>query len=279
MKRMVVDTDTVAGIPLITWSEEKVSQCPMVIYIHGLGGDKRSGMELGYNLASRGFFFMAVDAQMHGERLDERIAHTWDRPIPGAIYPFESGLDRMVLMFEIVEKTARDISLLIDHFSKDPRVDINRIGVSGASMGGFVAYRAAVIEPRVQALACLISFPTYAQVWNQAILEASTRSDWASILKTVEKDTEKRTEFIQKLDPKQGLINFAPKPLQMICGKLDTEVPRHYSLQMYEFLKPYYKDHPDNLELRIHERGIHRVSSEMILDAAEWLERHLGKGA
>lgn len=276
---MLVDTDLIAGIPLVVWSGENANRCPLVIYIHGLGGDKRSGMELGYNLASRGFFFVSIDAQLHGERLDERIAHTWDRPIPGSIYPFESGLDRMIFMFEIVEKTAGDISVLIDHFSKDPRVDIARIGVSGASMGGFVAYRAAAIEPRIQALACLISFPTFKKVWEEAVLEASMKPDWAALLRKVEDETKKRTQFIQNLDPKQGLIDFAPKPLLMICGDLDTDVPKQYSLEMYRFLESYFKDHPENLELKIHERGIHRVSSEMIADTTEWFDRHLGNGA
>ena len=276
---MIVDTDMVAGIPLVVWSGENANRCPMVIYIHGLGGDKRSGMELGYNLANRGFFFVSIDAQLHGERLDERIAHTWDRPIPGAIYPFESGLDRMLLMFEIVEKTASDISRLIDHFSNDPRVDHDRIGVSGASMGGFVAYRTVAIDTRVKALASLISFPTFARVWKEAILGASTKSEWAAILKKVEDETEKRTQFIQSLDPKQGLIDFAPKPLLMICGDLDTDVPKRYSQEMVDFLRPFYKDHPENLALKVHERGIHRVSSEMIADTTEWFDRHLGNDA
>jgi cephalosporin-C deacetylase-like acetyl esterase len=275
MKRMIVETEVIAGVPLITWAQEDATHCPLVIYIHGLGGDKRGGMELGYNLTSRGFFFVSLDAEMHGERLDDRIAHTWDRPLPGAIFPFETGLDRYYLMCEIVDKTARDITRLIDHYSNDPRIDKNRIGVAGASMGGFIAYRTAAIEARIQALAALISFPAIAQRWQDMVIEATFKADWTAESKNVELETKKRYQYIKDLDPIEGLIKFAPKPLLMICGELDTDTPKHYSLQAYETLAPFYREQPERLQIKIHDRGIHRVSSEMIADTAAWFDRYL----
>lgn len=277
MKRMLVETLQVEGIPMVTWAQQDASGCPLVIYIHGLGSDKRGGMELGYNLASRGFFFISIDAAMHGDRLDERIAHTWDQPLPDAIYPFETGLDRFLLMFKIVDQTAKDIITLIDHFSDDPRVDCARVGVAGASMGGFIAYRVAAIESRVQAVVGLISFPMFLQRWKDAIQEASLQPKWSQAMKNAEAQTNKKTIEIRDVDPMEGLKRFAPKPLLMICGDLDLDTPKYYSLQAYEILEPYYREYPENLMVKIHERAIHRVSSEMIADTTDWFDHLLNE--
>jgi dipeptidyl aminopeptidase/acylaminoacyl peptidase len=49
----------------------------------------------------------------------------------------------------LIKETADDIPTIIDHLTADNQIDEQRIGMFGVSMGGFVTFRALVIEADV----------------------------------------------------------------------------------------------------------------------------------
>jgi uncharacterized protein len=275
MKKIILVQDCVSGVPLIFCAPEEAEKLPLVFYIHGFAGDKRGGLELAYNLAERGIATISLDAAMHGGRLDYRVATTWNGPQKGDIFPYETGLDRYLLIMKVIEETVKDLKSLVEHYQNDPRVDTSRLGLCGTSMGGFIAYCFAAGDPSVKALAAMISFPTLLQRWQDVLLEASLQPDLAETMQAVAAEAETRGKEVAAIDPTQGLRSFAPKPLLIVCGDLDTDTHKSYSLRFYEEMIPLYKDQAGNLQYRVHPNAIHRVTSAMVNDAVDWFARHL----
>ena len=275
MKRIILEQDCPGGIPVILACPEGAEKLPVVFYLHGFGGDKRGGLELTYNLADRGVAALSIDAALHGGRLDYRVATTWDGPQKGDIYPYSMGFDRYFLIMNIIEETVKDLQTLLEKYSSDPRLDLTRLGLCGTSMGGFIAYCFAAVNPAVKALAAMISFPTLLQRWQDGILEANLQPATGEALAAAQAETAKRTKIVESLDPVERLRTFAPKPLLMICGDQDTDTHKSYSLRFYEQMKPLYQASPGSLQYRVHPNAIHRVTSAMVNEAVDWFAQHL----
>jgi hypothetical protein len=275
MKKIILEHDAPNGVPLIVCAPEGADCLPVVFYIHGFGGDKRGGLELAYNLAERDIITISVDAAMHGGRLDYRVATTWNGPQKGDIYPFETGFDRFSLIMKIISETVQDITCLREFFHQDQRMDMDRMGICGTSMGGFIAYCFAAQDSNVKAMATLISFPTLLQRWQDGILEASLQPTMAEQMIAASTETEARTKEVAALDPLEGLKTYAPKPLLIVCGDLDTDTHKSYSLRFYEQMKTFYADHPQNLQYKVHPNAVHRVTSAMVNDAVDWFGHQL----
>ena len=92
---------------------------PLVLLSHGTGGSAVQMMWLGYYLASRGYIVAAVNH--HGNTAAER-------------QPAAQG-------FLLYWERARDLSVLLDKLLADPlfgpRIDRERIGAAGFSLGGY----------------------------------------------------------------------------------------------------------------------------------------------
>jgi dienelactone hydrolase len=274
MNRIIIETDQIAGIPILTFVPEGAADCPLVFYIHGFTETKAEGANLGYQLASAGIICVCVDAAMHGERLDERLTQVLD-PTSPHVYPVGSNLDILVLQIQITAQTAEDITRLISVFATDSRIDINRVGVTGASMGGLVAYLLAAHQPHVQVAVPIISVPYFARYWEDAVLEACTNESWANAILAVKETLDMHTALFRQLDPMAQLAAFAPKPLLMLVGGEDTSAYKFGTVDLYRQLLPGYRDQRERLRLRIYADTDHRVTQDMVRDTCQWFSQYL----
>lgn len=163
MPPIVIAQMQAGPVPVLTVNPEGAGRLPTVFYMHGFGGRKEHGLELGYRLARRGFLFVAFDAVAHGARADGRLER-FDDPAQ-LVYPQASGLDRYLFMHEVVVQNAAD---------------------------------------------------------------------------------------------------------------LDTDSPKVCSVRLYRALLPAYVAQPDRLRLKIYDGAHHQVTEQMLDDACEWFDRHLG---
>jgi cephalosporin-C deacetylase-like acetyl esterase len=274
MQRILIETDQVEGIPLLTVLPEGAMHCPVVFAVHGFRGDKAEGVELGYRLAHAGIACISVDAAMHGDRRDARLAQVLDPAWPH-IYPFASNLDAMYLQIQIVEQTAADISRLISHIESDDRFDTARLGVTGVSMGGLIAYYLVANHPKVATAVPIISVPNFTQFWEDIVLETMATEQGAAALAAVAEAHEIYTAFIRRMDPLDKLPAFAPKPLLLQLGNTDTNAPKAGTVALYRQMRPRYAAYPERLQLRIYANTDHRVTREMIADACDWFRHYL----
>jgi fermentation-respiration switch protein FrsA (DUF1100 family) len=261
-------------IPFLTVSQEDAVRLPVVIFIHGYGGTKESGLSLGYRLAQRGFFFVSFDAFLHGERYDAKLDNAWE-PERGGIYPRETGLDIYFCFLEVIAQCLSDVRSLLRHFQGDTRADLGRLGVTGVSMGGYASYLIFSRMPEVQAAVPVVGIPNFTRRWQDLLDETRLSNPaWGEALARVEEQTERRLEFVREIDPYPALLKTAPRALMMINGDFDTDQPKHYALDLMRDLLPAYRDHPESLRLNIYPTG-HTFNEEMELEAVGWFEKHL----
>jgi dienelactone hydrolase len=266
--KIILETLAIDHIPALTACPDGARRCPVVFLLHGFGGRKEDLIDMAWRLAGRGLFAVAFDAVHHGERADGTL-ETFDDP-QRCTYPVESGLDRYVLMHQVVVDTGRELARLLDSFAADERVDAARCGVTGVSMGAFSAYYAAATEPRVASIAPVVGMPAFAERWNDVTLEASTYDQWRAPMDAARPATERHAEFMRGIDPFPHMAAFHPRPLFMLCGDLDTHQPKSYTLRLYRTLLPVYAAHPDRLKLKIYDGVGHELAPGMMEDVADW---------
>jgi alpha-beta hydrolase superfamily lysophospholipase len=119
-----------------------------VLVYHPLGEDKSLHEDDLERLAEAGFLAVGVDAIAHGER---RVA--------GAYARFRA--DPFGALLEVVTATAAEVPGLVDALVARGWASPGRVGIVGVSLGGFVAYGAALEERRISAAVCIAAAPDW----------------------------------------------------------------------------------------------------------------------
>lgn len=143
----------IAGVPVRTLcldTPERAAERGTVLFSHGLGAAIDAQTPELYALAGRGFLVVGLDNAHHGRRLAPDFA---ERFAPGA------GFGRRFT--DAVWDTATDIPRLIDALLSRGWACPGAIGLAGISMGGYVTYAAASIEPRLNAIAPILGSPRW----------------------------------------------------------------------------------------------------------------------
>lgn len=207
-----------------------------VLVYHPLGQDKSLHEEDLARLAAAGFLAVGVDAIAHGER---RVA--------GAYARFRA--DPMGALREVVTATAAEVPGLVDALVARGWASPGRVGIVGVSLGGFVAYGAALAERRLAAAVCVAASPE----WGE---------DPGS--------------------PHRAPDAFWPLALLSITAADDLLVPAEPARRLHAALAPRYAAAPERLRyLELPGEG-HWMSAEgwaRARDEAErWIERFVARG-
>lgn len=209
----------VVGIPVSIWVPKGVGPHPVVIYGHGLGGERGEGGGLAGDLADLGVAVVAIDAPSHGQH-----------PIPGDGDLF-SILDYFGV--DLTEGTF-DVERLRDHWRHaawdkvqlvramrggldvdgDGAADLDgdRIGYSGHSLGGIMGPPLLAMEPDL--LAGELSVPggrvseivQYGQTFS--LLVEAMRPDGVS-----DGDVDRFFPMVQAAIDRGDTANYAPRVL------------------------------------------------------------------
>lgn len=132
-------------------------------------------------------------------------------------------------------KLVSDTTLLVDALENDPRVDADRIGIAGHSMGGKMAFYTGCFDSRIKVmLACDLGFG-----WDQSNWDAPWY--WGDKLADLK---------AQGFDHTSLLASAAPKPFCLIAGHYDNEESRKMLASV-----PGYEDCPGNIFFVNHATG------------------------
>lgn len=147
-------TRTIGGVPLLLATpDDAAAPLPAVLWFHGFGVDKETHRKELRQLAEAGFLAVGVDAAGHGARrlpdLDARQAA-----------PHEQALRTMT---ELAARTADEVPAVVRALVDEGLADGARIGVAGVSMGGYVVYRAVLVEPAIRAAVAILGSPEWSE--------------------------------------------------------------------------------------------------------------------
>ena len=159
-----------------------------------------------------------------------------------------------------VGKLISDTRLVIDALTADPRVDADRIGIIGFSLGGKMAFYTGCMDERIKAI-CAIDFGF---LWHQ--------TNWRDIWYW----GNKVDDLIKKgMDHGQLLSACAPKPLCILGGEFDTEESGEMLLHIQKTVPGYA---PDDCRLQYLRYGHeHRPTPEALAYGYDFLDRWLKK--
>lgn len=246
MKRVISEKYIIDGIPVITFYEENEKNLPLVFLVHGFESKKEIHTDMAWNLAEKGFYAVVVDAKKHGERKDSEFANL-------------NYEDKVSEFIEIVYSTTSDIKRLIKYFSSKNNVNINKIGISGNSMGGILSCFAGSVLDEISTIVCAIGSPSWIDLGNYM---KHTNTTYKNILNYDE-------SFLIENDPEKNVKRFKGKNLFLLAGEYDDLIPAVFSQRFYEKLLD--ENVLNNSQLKFHIYPVdHRVSPIMKEDIYNW---------
>ena len=159
------------------------------------------------------------------------------------------------------------VSAALDVLTKRDDIDPNRVGLSGVSLGGYYAPRAAAFEPRVKAAVGNCGPWNFAECWEH--LPSLTRA--AFRYHSGAKDEEEARTNANKLSL-DGAAQKIKRPLLIIHGKLDRLIPWQQAHKIVNAVG-------SNAELAMFENGNHVCNNIPYVYRplnADWLKEKLG---
>jgi dienelactone hydrolase len=257
---------------------------PVVIALHGTGGNKGNMANIVLKAAHAGFIGVAIDGRFHGERTKAGEGEVeYDAAIARA---FKTGQGH-----PFYYDTVWDVMRLIDYLSTRKDVDASRIGLTGISKGGIETYFAAAADPRVAAAVPYIGVQSFkwelengqwrARIatiqdgFNEAAASAGKSSGSVDFVR----------EFYARVVPgidgqfdgPQMLPLIAPRPLLVINSDSDANTPIAGVRLAVRTAQPAYAaaGAPEKIKLIVQEDTPHRVNPESVDAGIAWFVKWL----
>lgn len=244
-------------IPALVSFQKQEKPIPAVICLHGWTGNKEGMLQHCLRMADAGFFAIAIDARMHGERLDPAF---WSK--------FGENFPRT--FFSVVIETARDLTQVVDFLEKRPDADSSRLGLMGISMGGFISLVAAHLEKKLKAVASVLGAADF-QLFLSRMASLKVLPFKQQPMHQPDNETKR---LFEKYDPLNNLDKFPLTALLLMGGSQDSIIPHEGITRLYEALKPYYAFDPEKIKLKFYPVG-HEYTLEMESEVVQWFMKHL----
>ncbi|HTB83976.1 MAG TPA: acetylxylan esterase [Candidatus Sulfotelmatobacter sp.] len=269
-------------VPGILIEPENISgRHPVVIALHGTGGNKENMIPLCRKLAERGFIAVAIDGRYHGERKSGKNDYN------DAIVEAYRGSGEHPFFYD----TVFDVMRLVDYLQTRDDVDARRIGLIGISKGGVETYLTAAMDERITVAVPCIGMQSFS--W------ALKNNDWQGRIGTIQGafDTITKSEgvagpdsaFVKKFydrvipgiytefDGPQCIALIAPRPLLFINSDSDNHTPIAGVQECVAAARKIYsaKNADEKLSVIIQPNTGHKVLPDSERAAIDWFARWL----
>ena len=228
---------------------------PLIIVQHGMGSGPETAFENGKSyhayakaLLDAGFAVLAPLNLRSIERRNhiERLCRMADTSIPG---------------IELVR-----VQHLLDIVLDDPRVDPERVGMWGVSLGGMATMFWMPLEPRIKAGVVSAWF-------NERRNKMVVRDErYSSFIATTE-DYVFVSGWLTEFSDDDVVSMICPRPLQIQHGKKDRIAHWPQVIEEYDRAKVHYKklSMEDRMEMVMHEGGHEAIVDEGVAFLTKWL--------
>jgi len=273
---------------LLVRPEKAGKKLPVVIVLHGTGGNKEGQRGLLVELAKRGIIGVAIDARYHGERAggakgaaayNEAIVRAWKtKPGEKQEHPFYYD-------------TCWDLWKTVDYLRTRPDVDGDKIGMIGFSMGGIETWLAATVDERVAVLVPAIGVQSFRwsldndrwqaragtikaaheaaakDLGEPAVNQKVCRALWNKVI----------PGMLDQFDCPSMLRLAAGRPLLILNGELDPNCPLEGAKLAFAEAEAAYRaaKASDKLKIMVAPGVKHAVTAEQRQAALDWFEKWL----
>ena len=255
MKKITIEYDTLTDrkIPVILTYPNECKKAPIVLLNHGTGGDAEGMQRLAVRLADRGCFCISIDSYQQGRRKSDRFSELYCNE--------ENGLEYKENYLKMLLYMAEDMTTLINYFKNDSRTDTGRVGMTGDSQGGYVAYMTMSKDDRIKAAAPLIGSPDLRDKYGNS-------PEFHDLPESLQAE-------INKHNPINNYKQIAKTALLIQNGTSDKIVPISGVRKLNEKIKALYADRPEDYKYIEYPGMGHTTTHEMNMLAVEWLVEKL----
>ncbi len=258
---------------------------PVVVALHGTGGNKEGQLPLLRRLASEGFVAIAIDGRYHGERSK---AGKGSADYSEAMLRVYRGAKEYPFLYD----TVWDILRLMDWLETRGDADAARIGMIGFSKGGMELYLAAAADSRIRAAVPCIGVQSFRwaldnESWQSRVGTFQPAIDAAARDEGVRVDAAFVRKFYDRVVPgvysqfdgPKMLPLIAPRPLLVINGEADARTPMPGLEECLGAARQAYgkAGAAERFKAIIQPRTGHRVNPDSLDQAVGWFTRWLNR--
>ncbi|MDF2700021.1 MAG: hypothetical protein K0Q49_1577 [Haloplasmataceae bacterium] len=235
------------GIPFTVYYKNDGLPKSIIYFFHGFSGDRNSGiMGRGEDLAKMGYYVVAMDAYLHGDR----------EPV---FFDQLSYAEKQRDIVNIQIRTAEDAKHLFDKYFKNwDGINKDKVYAYGVSMGAGVTFYLATIMDELKTFASIVGSPSFYEFYQYKKEQYRFPDDERYYLNL--------NSYIEK-DPLINHERLLGKNIFMGNGSTDTTVPLVYAKELAETLNS------PNVFFKIYETG-HSSTPQMQEDSYEFLLNH-----
>lgn len=245
MREIKIRIETPLGHAPVLVLEPEQSGGTVLVY-HGLGASKEVQRKEMQWLVNAGFTAVCVDAPHHGERADGYLE---------ALSSAETT-DQHFLVMKLVFEAMQEIPAIVEYCIQNFP---GNTGITGISLGGFVAYGAPVVEPRLKVAVPILGSP-----------------DWSPKDGSLSPEIRSLTEQAPARFPER----FPPCAVLAANAGKDIFVPPQASREFFPVLQNHYHAYPERLNYLEYPDSEHSMREEDWNDLwrkiVTWFHRFLG---
>jgi len=203
-----VTIETFDGLKLNGWlvSQKKKAR-GTIIYLHGVGDCKTSGVPFAQYLYNRGFNVFLYDSRQHGES------------------------EGYYCTYGFYEKY--DVSAAISFLESRKDIKVGKMGIFGTSMGGAVAIQATATDQRIAAVISEGSY-TGLRVVFVDYQKRIIKLPWHFLRNIALVQSQKLANFKARLVAPVDDIKRIHVPILIVHGKNDLFIKPEYSIQLFD---------------------------------------------
>jgi len=241
-----IEIDQIPGI-LFT-PKEAENPIPTIILYHGWSSNKEMQRIRGFIFAALGYQTFIPDALYHGERNPLDNYHKENIP---------------KYLWDVIFQSMDESSIVIDELVSKYNADLERIGVTGHSMGGFTAAGVFTHNPQLKTLAVLNGSCAWSN--SNEIFKESLFQDINAY------EIEYKVDI---MDPMNNLQLLKDRPIILLHGQSDDVVSIKSQELFYQEAQPIYR-HKNRLRIIKYLNLGHFVTTGMLEDNIIWFKKHL----
>lgn len=268
----------------------RTKKLPVVICLHGTGGNKEGMKDILERFSKSGFIAVAIDGRYHGERV-QLASGSGNSKYVDAIISAWQNKDSAHQEHPFFFDTAYDLWKLVDYLLTRTDVDSNRIGMMGVSKGGIETWLAASVDTRIKVAVPVIASQSFKWSLENDRWQGRARTIWGAHVQAAKDlgDTgvNKRNvvAFWNKLLP--GITGefdcpsmvrlFAPRPLLLLNTENDPNCPLPGAQLAFDEARNAYlsKNALDKLKIDVEPNEPHRYTPRHMDLTIEWFKKWL----
>lgn len=220
---------------------------PCVVFLHGIGQDKRFLDEIVAPFASKGYAMASFDQYTRGER---------KMPDKGPIADLFAMRRRAAL-------NAIETRRLVDYLLTRPDIDPDHVYLVGASFGAITGTAAAAFEPRIRAVVLTYGGGNIRKLFSSEEMKKELGS-WHWLVREVAAFT------MAPIDPVRHVRAISPRPILIQNGDHDCLIPNESAQALHDAAhEPKTVVWYDTDHIGLDREHVMRVLNETIL----WFEQ------